>query len=272
LKSPNSLNVTTRRKRKIINTTMKKTSRYHNQASKLGALTWLRTVLAAALIGLTIVSCGVFSDKRDRVLEGSLTLTPLRLPKDVSSPDNRNAMQIPEVPYEYTSNVEQSELEKPPLLDVALASEMEKKLGSAVDQKKSDIKTFPVSLVEVAGGLAELSVDGDFDLLWPYMENVLDNLGFKIDDRNRSEHRYFISRQLPDNPEAKLEVKNTGVERTVGNAESYQIEVAPKESATTKIANVSVIRVRNSQGQVENSALSRHMLAQIKAYLEQPLQ
>ena len=230
-------------------------------------------LIIVGFISLLTAACGMFSDKHDYVLEGSLTLTPLRLPKEVAAPDNRNAMHIPEVPYNYESNIDQASLEKPPMLDTALANELEKKLGSDVDQKKLDVKSFPVSMIDGDGGIAELDVSGEFDLLWPYMENVLEKLGFKITDHDRSEHRYYISRQLPITAEEKEQLKQTGVERTIGNTESYQIEVAPKETAANAASGkMSIIRIRNNLGQLENSSLSRHMLAQIKAYLQQPLQ
>jgi len=233
------------------------------------ALFKIGVIGAASALSLSLTACGVFSDDRDRVLEGSLTLTPLRLPKDIAAPDNRNALVIPNIAYDYSSDVDRAKLEQPPILDTALASEMEKNLGSNVDQSKSEVKTFPVTLAEATGGYPELNVEGDFDLLWPYMENVLEKLGFKITDRNRSEHRYYISRQLSETAEAKEQVRTTGVERSTGTSESYQVEVAPKQGAADKS---SVIRLLNDLGQVDNSALSRHMLAQIKAYLEQPLQ
>jgi len=228
-------------------------------------------LLGVVAVCLSSAACGVFSDDHDRVLEGSLTLTPLRLPQDVAAPDNRNALVIPKIEFSSDPSTDQNELEKPPLLDVALASEMEKTLGSNVDQKKVEVKSFPVTVVEVDGGLAELTVDGDFDLLWSYMENVIEKLGFNVTDRNRSEHRYYISRALPETLEAKEQAKNTGVERSVGTAESYEVEVAPKEAAGAS-GKSSTIRILNNRGQKENSALARHILTQIKAYLEQPLQ
>ena len=235
-----------------------------------GKRTFIRATRSMSLALLScslIAACSIFSDDRDRVLEGSLTLTPLRLPKEAAAPDHRNALRIPNIPYTDNPNEKQEELEKPPILDTALANELEKKLGSAVDQKKAEVKSFPVSMVDGDGGIAQLTVDGEFDLIWPYMENVLEKLGFKITDHNRSEHLYYISRSLSTTVEDKEQEKTTGVARTVGVEESYQIEVSPKSGDD----NAALIRVRNSLGQLENTALSRHILAQIKAYLEQPL-
>jgi len=248
-------------------------SRNHAQTTSIvgfrSSISKLAASVAMSFSCLLFVACGIFSDDRDRVLEGSLTLTPLRLPKDATHPDNRNAMHVPEVSYEDYFSSNKEELEQPPVLDVALASETEKKLGSDIDQSKAEMKTYPASLTEVSGGLPELHVDGDFDLLWPYMENILQKLGFKVSDRDRSKHLYYITRDLPITDAEKEQIKNTGIERDLGNSESYQVEVAPKKSANAKM---SLVRIRNDAGQLENTALSRHMLAQIKAYLEQPLQ
>jgi len=241
------------------------------RASLFFSNTQLTTKLLMVCMCLLLASCGVFSDERDRVLEGSLTLTPLRLPKTATPPDNRNALHVPEIVYDDFSSLKKQELEQPPVLDTALASQIEKNLGSDLEHSKQDLKTFPANMTEVAGGLPELRVDGDFDLLWPYMETIMEKLGFKVSDRDRSKHLYYITRDLPISDEEKEQIRLTGVERKLGNSESYQVEVAPLASAQAN-AKASVVRIRNDAGQLENTALSRHMLAQIKAYLEQPLQ
>jgi uncharacterized lipoprotein len=217
----------------------------------------------AVMCGVTLVvsSCGMFSSNQDRVLQGSLTLTPLRVPKNLDAPDSRNALHIPDQ-TSYSPKIKQSELEKPPLLDTALADELEKKLSSNVT--KTSVQTFQVAMLQTPGNYAELAVQGDFDVLWQYMDGALEKLGFQVTDRDRSQHRYYVTRKLPMSREEQKQLENTGEERTSGGDESYQIEVYPADKTVN-------IKILNTLGQVENSRLGRHLLLQIQAYLEQPL-
>lgn len=222
-----------------------------------------RRVAAMCCAILSLTGCSLFSEDRDRVLAGSLTLTPLRIPKDLTAPDSRNAMHIPE--QTGYSEMKSSELEKPPILDTELANELEKKLASNVS--KTPVQTFQVTLAQAAGNHSELVVKSDFDVLWQHMENVLEQLGFDVTDRDRSQHRYYVNRKLPMSREELKQIETTGEGRTSGGNETYQIEVTP-ESNGEQVK----IKVRNERGQLDNSGIGRHLLVQIKAYLEQPLQ
>ena len=118
-----------------------------------------------------------------------------------------------------------------------------------------------------------LAVEAGFDEVWEYMGDVVQNLGFKVGDRNRSKQVYDISRQLTKTRLEEKELRDTGVERTVGTQEQYQIYIdRVSDNASGQGKKQSSILVRNSKGQPDTSSLARHLLVQIKAYLEQPIQ
>lgn len=240
------------------------------------------TKVVTVVLSLVVLSaCGLFSDlfvdKNDRIREGSLTLTPLRIPQDLTSPDTRDALQIQSTDKisaeDSLSN--EKDLEKPPQLDLDAATELEKSLRS--DSGKSSLKTgmhIPSSLAVETDGHSVLIVEASFDEIWEYLDEVLKNLGFEVTDRNRSLQIYEISRQMSKTQIEEKELRDTGVARTTGTREEYQVHVEqaskPADAVAIPIRQCKVL-IRNSQGQPDSSSLARHLLVQIKAFLEQPI-
>ena len=146
--------------------------------------------MAIAII-LPVSACGLFGDNRDKVREGSLTLTPLRVPQDLSTPDNRKAMRIPRTDRILMEDVE--DLEKPPNFDVESANAMEDSLRSSSGKSAlQKARQMPAKLESDADGHNFLIVDASFDSVWEYLDEVIKNLGFKVDDTTVP-HRYMKS-------------------------------------------------------------------------------
>lgn len=219
------------------------------------------------VIVLGLNACVSWGEEVDLVAQGSLTLTPLIYPDDLMQPvENKSALRIPQTidPRELAF-VEADPA--PPPLDLAKANAEMESLKPAPESKEEKITRLSLasSLKKTPEGNQYLIVNATFDRVWESMPDIARELGFNVEDRNRSKHYYNVFRNIAKTAEQEKEEEESGIVRELGNKESYQVYI------DTEDPNHTLVSIRNQAGQDDDSGLARLFLVQIKAALEQPI-
>ncbi|MFV2056028.1 MAG: outer membrane protein assembly factor BamC [Thiohalomonadales bacterium] len=213
-------------------------------------------------------ACSFFGEEIDLVAQGSLTLTPLVIPEGMSKPvEQRSALAMPET----INPLELAMVEivpTPPPLDIDKANAEMESLQPALEseQQKKERLTLASNLKQTPDGKQFLIVRAKFDRVWESIPDVVRELGFQVEDRNRSKHYYTVSRDIPKTPEQEQKEEDSGIVSELGNTESYQIYIETQDESH------SLVSLRNNAGQDDASGLARLLLVQIKAAFEQPIQ
>jgi len=222
--------------------------------------------LSSLIIVFGLNSCGWLSEQPDKIVQGSLTLTPLLYPDKMTQPaPDKSALNIPETVDPKDMRVVDDDPAPPPL-DLAKANAEVKLLqpSESKQQKKARL-VLSSQLKETPQGHQYLRISANFDRLWESLEFVAIELGFTVEDRNRSKQTYYLFRNIEKSQIQEREEFESGVERKLGNRENYQIYLE-SENATHTLLNI-----RNQSGQDDDSSLARFLLVQIKSVLEQPI-
>jgi len=202
----------------------------------------------------------------DRVALGSLTLTPMTYPDGMLAPKpDKSALSIPETIDPKDMKVVDSDPAPPPI-DVAKANAENKKLQPKESKQEKTSRLVLESVVkQTIDGHQFLLVSTSFDSLWDKMTTILVELGFQVEDRNRSKQTYYVYRELEKTELQKTEEKESGKDREFGNRESYQFYLEPNGKTHTQVS------VRNKLSQDDDSTIARLLLVQFKSVLEQPI-
>lgn len=227
----------------------------------------ISVTICSLLLIFNLSACGWMTEQPDRVTQGSLTLTPMFYPDGLVQPEaDRNALSIPETIDPKDMKVMESDPVPPPI-DLVKANAESKKLQPKESKQEKKSRLALESVVKQSvDGHQFLLVSGSFDHLWDNMTNLLVELGFKIEDRNRSKQTYYVYRELEKTEAQKIEEKDSGVERELGNRESYQFYLNPQDKTHTQIS------VRNKLGQNDDSTIAQLLLVQFKSALDQAVQ
>jgi len=223
--------------------------------------------ISNTIILFGLESCGWLPEQPDKVVQGSLTLTPLVYPDGMVQPaPDKSALTIPETVSPRDMIVVSDDLSPPPL-DLAKANAEIKILRPPESkQQRKARRVLSSELKQTPQGLQYLRFTTNFDRLWESLSYVAIELGFTVEDRNRSKQTYYVFRKIEKRLLQVEEEKKSGVKRVLGNRESYQIYLDAEDSTHT------TLKIRNKSGQDDESALARFLLVQIKAVLEQPIE
>lgn len=239
-----------------------------------------------------LFGCSSTDEEPDRPYLRSETLPPLKIPEGLRTPKGTHSMAIP-----YTSAVTEvpiKDLEIPPnikgvepsieadLAEAEIPLSMPKSIPKSILKTKSqndtlvDKSPLPSRIQANDDGIDQLIVSAEMDKVWPRIAGAVKRLGFLIEERSRGNQVYMIYRDVTPLEDfavsdvAKIKedfarppemVKST---LDTQSREDYQIKVVPDSSQTT-------VTIRNKNGELDGSALARHLLVQLKYDLENPI-
>lgn len=246
----------------------------------------------ALILVITLViglfGCSSTDEEPDRPYLRSETLPPLKIPEGLRTPKGTHTMAIP-----YTSaetEVPIKDLEIPPNI-TGVEPSIEADLAESeipLSIPKPMLKTKPQNdtLVDKSplpsriqandDGIDQLIVSAEMDKVWPRIAGAVKRLGFLIEERSRGNQVYMIYRDVTPLEDfaasdvAKIKedfarppemVKSN---QDTQSREDYQIKVVPDSSQTT-------VTIRTRNGELDGSALARHLLVQLKYDLENPI-
>lgn len=204
-------------------------------------------------------ACGMFSHHHDRDYLNSKSITPLTVPDGMQAPARSHQFDIPSSAAPMEKNTAKlNALEQPPPFD-AQAQDSEGLLDSA--QSKPDAEALNVREARNTEGYNLLVVEADFDHTWDSVGTALKNMGFQIEDSSRGDGTYSIYQvinRVMDEQEKFLRPRDDK-----GLREEYQVHLEDRDNLTR-------ITVRTSAGKVDDSALAKHLLVQLRSELEHP--
>jgi uncharacterized lipoprotein len=204
-------------------------------------------------------ACGLFKREHDRDYLQSKSITTFNMPDGMQPPPQNHQFDIPSSSVPLDQDVAKLDvLEKPPTFDMTGLDD-EGLLDTS--QKDSDTEALSVREARNTDGYNLLVVEAKFDQAWDTVGNALKQMGFTIEDSDRGEGIYSIYQSINrvmDEEEKFLRPRNDK-----GLREQYQIYLEDRENLTR-------IMVRTSSGKVDDSALAKHLLVQLRYELEHP--
>lgn len=219
------------------------------------------------LAALTLLGCSSSSDKEEipeYKLAGSLS-QDLELPAGLALTGKQTHMQVPDMSEQDRQSVlnQGLDFEYPPQTQVSedeapVAAKPEMKLSSDTPS----LKSYKTRMSKDQEGVPQLVVEAQFLELWDRLAQVIQTLGFAIEDKNKANQTYKISKTLTS-------LRLFEPEKLVGEEQDPEIEEGFTLAITTDKGEARV-KVQDREGRDDASGVASHLLVQIQNVLENP--
>ena len=217
--------------------------------------------LGAALTAVVVFSgCSMFDTSYHWDYLESSTTPELVIPPDINaerqSPEKTKSYEVWDLDVaEGTNDKEElKKLELPPDFDAGV----DEQAFAAADTPTQAKGVLNVRAARNTDGYDLLVVEAKFDDVWDRVGESLKSIGFVVEDSNRGEGIYAIHQVIHKKLTEEEEFLRPRFDK--GLREEYQVHVEDRDEQSR-------ITVRNTSGKIDDSALAKHLLVQLKANL-----
>jgi outer membrane protein assembly factor BamC len=210
-------------------------------------------------IGFLMLGCGMLDTehKWDYLKSGSSA--DIQVPDNLQQPEQSREFEVPADHAAATDNREAiTRLEEPPVFVVDKVLSTEDKQSVAASKANRLI----VREARSTDGYSLLVVDAEFDIVWERVGQTFKEIGFTIEDKNRGQGLYSIYQGINKVLTEEEEFLRPRFDK--GAREEYQVHVEDRDIQSR-------ITIRNTRGKIDDSALAKNLLTQIKSQLSKML-
>ena len=215
----------------------------------------------------SVVCCFLFAcsstDEIDKSYMQSPSVKPITMPEGLAAPANKVTLLIPQEDVA-DNGLAPEKLQIPPSLEQVIKVESGEEGKEASEQNEEGQESKPKLTSRVVmqpDGDESLLVDANSDIVWPLVSDAFRYYGYTIEDANQGRLIYTVAR-VYEKQKTRDDPRQFEYDTSVPK-EKYLVYLMAKEEKTD-------ISMRNSEGQIDGSALARQLLIQLKNYLSNP--